>query len=208
MLILTVGSLPVTPACASATPVAPPVPAAVAPPPARVSITGMIVNGVTSRPLVGAILDLDDRLRRSESGTDGRFRIDDVLTGNHLLTARAPRFRARTQPVTIVAPDPLADGDSGPRNDFIVFLFAPSGYFDGFPRLGATPPCRTDADCPSGQICLMNNFKEVDAPACIVPTVCKTEADCKLGQQCEPVTLLSKAELRVCQGQPAPEVEP
>ena len=54
----------------------------------------------------------------------------------------------------------------------------------------------------------MNNFKEVDAPACIVPTVCKTEADCKLGQQCEPVTLLSKAELRVCQGQPAPEVEP
>ena len=54
----------------------------------------------------------------------------------------------------------------------------------------------------------MTNFKEGDAPSCTVPVTCRSESDCKLGQQCEPVTLVSDAELRVCQGQPAPEGEP
>ena len=202
------GLMPAVPSCAGLA--ARPAPTAPAPPAAvaRVSITGMIVNGVTSRPLKGAILDLDDHPGRSESGLDGRFRIDDVPIGPHLLTARAQRFRSRTQPVKIVAADPASDPESGPRNDFIVFLFAPSGYFDSFPRLGAAPPCRNEADCPANQICLMNNFREMDAPSCTLPAICKTEADCRLGQQCEPITLLSNEELRVCQGQPAPEVEP
>jgi hypothetical protein len=173
--------------------------------PARVAITGLIVNGVTARPLPGAIIDLDDRPRLSETGADGRFRLDEVPVGVHLLGARAQHFRSRLQPVTIVVPDPNTEG--GARNDFIVLLFAPSGYFAGFPRLGSTPTCRTEVDCTPGQVCLMTNFKEGDAPVCSVPVYCRTEFDCKLGQQCEPVTLRSGEEPHVCQGQPAPEGE-
>jgi hypothetical protein len=170
-----------------------------------VAITGLIVNGVNSRPLVGVIIDLDGR-PRAESGPNGRFRIDDVPVGMHLLSTRAVKFRARIQPVSIIVPND--DPDIGPRNDFIVLLFAPSAYFDGFPRLGDTPPCRTHRDCPSQQVCMMNNFREMDASACTVPKPCATEADCKLGQQCEPVELPSGDEMRACHGQPAPEVGP
>ncbi|MEP6654359.1 MAG: carboxypeptidase-like regulatory domain-containing protein [Myxococcales bacterium] len=172
--------------------------------PARVAITGLIVNGVTARPLPGAIIDLDDRPRLSETGPDGRFRLDDIPVGVHLLGARAQHFRSRLQPVNIVVPDGNAEGA---RNDFIVLLFAPSGYFAGFPPLGSTPACRNEAECAPGRVCLMTNFKEGDAPVCSVPVHCRTESDCKLGQQCEPVTLMSGEEPHVCQGQPAPEVE-
>jgi hypothetical protein len=175
------------------------------PPPPHVSITGLIVNGVTSRPLVGAIVDIDGHMQ-VESGPDGRFRIDDVVVGPHLLSTRATKFRARIQPVDIVVPD--ADAEAGRRNDFIVLLFAPSAYFEGFPALGSTPPCRSDGECGKGQICLMNNFREMDAPACAVPKSCASEADCKIGQQCEPIRVASGQEMRVCHGQPAPEVDP
>jgi hypothetical protein len=175
------------------------------PPPALVSVTGIIVNGVTSRPLVGAIIDIDGHMK-VESGPDGRFRIDEVPVGPHLLATRAVRFRSRVQPVEIIVPD--TDPEAGRRNDFIVLLFAPSEYFATFPALGNTPPCRSERDCPPSQICLMNNFREVDAPACTVPRRCSTEADCKLGQQCEPVTVASGDQMRVCHGQPAPEVDP
>ena len=166
----------------------------------------MILNGITARPLPGAIIDLDDRSGLSETGADGRFHLEDVAIGVHLLGARALHFRSRVQAVNIRVAD--TDLEVGPHNDFIVLLFAPSGYFAGFPPLGATAPCRTEADCHVGQICLMTNFKEGDAPSCTHPVVCRSESDCKLGQQCEPVTLLSGVELRVCQGQPAPEGEP
>jgi len=182
-----------------------PVPVAPAAPPPHVSITGLIVNGVTSRPLVGAIVDIDGHMR-VESGPDGRFRIEDVPVGRHLLATRATKFRARIQPVDIIVPD--EDPEAGRRNDFIVLLFAPSPYFEGFPVLGSTPPCRSDGECATGQICLMNNFREMDAPACAVPRACSSEADCKIGQQCEPIRVASGAEMRVCHGQPAPEVEP
>lgn len=183
----------------------PPVPALPPPPPPLVEVTGIIVNGVTSRPLPGAIIDIDGHMK-TESGTDGRFRIEEVPVGPHLLATRAPKFRSRVQPVEIIVPD--TDPDAGRRNDFIVLLFAPSDYFSAFPALGDTPPCRSDRDCPPQQICLMNNFREVDAPACTVPRRCGSEADCKVGQQCEPVRLASGEEMRVCHGQPAPEVDP
>jgi len=208
-LILTLGALTAGPGCAG--PRVAPIAAGAAgkemvqP---RVAITGMIVNGVTARPLAGAIIDLDDRPGRAESGKDGRFRVDEVPVGMHLLTARSPHFRTRAQPVKIVAPEGDQDVDSGPRNDYIVLLFAPSAYFEAFPSLGAAPRCVTDADCGKQQICLMNNFREMDAPSCTLPKLCRTEADCKLGQQCEPIVLRSMEEVRVCQGQPAPEVEP
>ena len=206
MLVMIVGTLPGLPACTAAH-VAPPPVAPLSPPPVpRVAITGVIVNGVNARPLVGAIIDLDGR-PRAESGPDGRFKFDDVPVGMHLLATRMAKFRARVQPVAIVMPDPL-DTEGARRNDFIVLLFAPSAYFDGFPALGDVPPCLTDGDCPRHQLCLMNNFREIDASACAVPKICVTENDCKLGQQCEPVTLASGEELRVCHGQPAPEVTP
>lgn len=197
------GLAPVLAACAGHAPAPPPV--TPAPPPVPVAVTGLIVNGVTSRPLVGAIVDIDGH-RQVESGPDGRFRIDEVPTGQHLLAARAPKFRARIQPVDIVVPDD--DPEAGRRNDFIVLLFAPSPYFDVFPSLGNRAPCRSHQECAAGEICLMNNFKEMDAPACAVPKPCRSEADCKIGQQCEPVRVASGEELRVCHGQPAPEVEP
>ncbi|MES1206916.1 MAG: carboxypeptidase-like regulatory domain-containing protein [Pseudomonadota bacterium] len=204
--IFAVGALlPVMATCASPAPPPPVTAASPSGPVARITVTGFIVNGVTARPLVGAIVELDGR-PRAESGPDGRFRIDDVLVGSHLLTARAARFRTRIQPIATVVPS--AEQDSGPRNDFIVLLFAPSAYFDGFPPLGDKPPCQADADCPGVEICLMNNFREMDAPACASPKICGTEADCKLGQQCEPVRLKSGEDARVCQGQPAPEVDP
>jgi hypothetical protein len=174
-------------------------------PAVRVAVTGIIVNGVTSRPLPGAIIDIDGHMK-TESGANGRFQIDDVPVGDHLLATRATKFRARIQPVEIVVPD--ADPEAGRRNDFIVLLFAPSDYFSAFPALGNTPPCRSERDCPAQQICLMNNFREVDAPACAVPRRCASEADCKIGQQCEPVRVASGEEMRVCHGQPAPEVDP
>lgn len=183
----------------------PVVPALPPPPPALVDVTGIIVNGVTSRPLPGAIIDIDGHMK-TESGPDGRFRIEAVPVGPHLLATRATKFRSRVQPVEIIVPD--TDPEAGRRNDFIVLLFAPSDYFSAFPALGDTPPCRSDRDCPQQQICLMNNFREVDAPACTVPRRCSTEGDCKLGQQCEPVRLASGEEMRVCHGQPAPEVDP
>ena len=188
-------------------PLRPPPKAAAAPagPPAQVTVTGIIVNGVTSRPLPGAIIDIDGHMK-TESGIDGRFRIEEVPVGDHLLATRATKFRARIQPVEIVVPD--ADPEAGRRNDFIVLLFAPSDYFSTFPALGSTPPCRSERDCPAQQICLMNNFREVDAPACTVPRRCASEADCKIGQQCEPVRVASGEEMRVCHGQPAPEVDP
>ena len=58
--------------------------------------------------------------------------------GVHLLGARALHFRSRVQAVNIRVPDP--DSELGPHNDFIVLLFAPSGYFAGFPPLGAAAP--------------------------------------------------------------------
>ena len=201
---MTLGALQAT--CAVKTMARPPVVAASVVPAPRLAITGVIVNGVTARPLVGAIIDLDGR-PRAESGPDGRFRIDDVPVGLHLLATRAAKFRARVQPVTIALPD-HQDAEDARSNDFIVLLFPPSAYFDDFPPLGNAPTCLVDKDCPPRQLCLMNNFKEIDAPACAVPKICKTEADCKLGQQCEPVTLASGQELRVCHGQPAPEVAP
>jgi hypothetical protein len=204
MLVLAVGALGL-PGCAHQP--APPAvkPAARPAPTKRVTITGLIVNGVTSRPLVGAIIELDG-IPRAESHPDGRFQIEEVTVGTHLLASRAPRFRPRIQPVAIIDANP--DPDSGPRNDFIVLLFAPSAYFDTFPAFGASRPCKTNTDCPNAQICMMNNFKETDAPACTIPTACATETDCKLGQQCEPITLESGEEVRVCHGQPAPEVDP
>lgn len=201
---LAIIALPLFAGCAGAATHAPPAPPPAAPP-ARVSIGGLIVNGVTSRPLPGAIIDVDGHMK-TESGPDGRFHIEEVPVGPHLLATRATRFRPRIQPVEIVIPD--ADPEAGRRNDFIVLLFAPSEYFSAFPALGATPPCRSDLDCPPKQICLMNNFKEVDAPACAVPRRCSTEADCKIGQQCEPFRGATGEEMRVCQGQPAPEVDP
>jgi hypothetical protein len=201
--LLATGLLAAFAACTAHAPV--PVPVAPPVPPPHVSITGLIVNGVTSRPLVGAIVDIDGHMQ-VESGPDGRFRIDDVAVGPHLLATRAHKFRSRIQPVDIIVPD--ADPEAGRRNDFIVLLFAPSPYFDGFPVLGSTPPCRSDGECAKGQICLMNNFREMDAPACAIPKACSSETDCKIGQQCEPIRLASGEEMRVCHGQPAPEVEP
>lgn len=208
MLVMMVGSLPGLPACTAAHVSRPPSPALAASPPQvpRVGISGVIVNGVNARPLVGAIIELDGQ-PRAESGADGRFKLDDVPVGQHLLATRAAKFRARVQPVTIVLPDPL-DTEGGRRNDFIVLLFAPSAYFDGYPALGNVPPCLTDADCPPHQLCLMNSFKEIDTAACAVPKLCASESDCKLGQQCEPTTLPTGQEVRVCHGQLAPEVTP
>ncbi len=201
------GALAVLPACARGMTARPTIAPVAADPRTvpGVAITGLIVNGVTSHPLVGAIIELDGR-PHAESGPDGRFRIDDVPIGLHLLSTRAPKFRKRVQPVSIVAPNP--DPDIGARNDFIVLLFAPSAYFDGFPGIGNTATCRSPVDCPGPEVCMMNNFREMDAPTCTVPTPCRAESDCKLGQQCEPVSLASGEELRVCQGQPAPEVSP
>ncbi len=187
-----------TPATMNATTSAVPVPG--------VALTGVIVNGVNARPLAGAIIDLDGR-SRGESGPGGRFKIEDAPLGTHLLATRVANFRPRVQPVSIVLPEHQDAEDARP-NDFIVLLFPPSAYFDEFPSLGTAPTCRTDQDCPVRQLCLMNNFKEIDAPTCAVPRICKTETDCKLGQQCEPVALPSGKELRVCRGQPAPEVTP
>jgi hypothetical protein len=207
MLVMIVGTLPGLSACTGTkVPLPPPVSPATPPPVPRVSVSGVIVNGVNARPLIGAIIELDGR-PRAESGADGRFRFDDVPVGPHLLSTRVPKFRPRVQPVAIVMPDPL-DTEGGRRNDFIVLLFAPSAYFDGFPPFGDAPPCLKDSDCPPRQLCLMNSFKEIDASSCAVPKICATEDDCKLGQQCEPVTLQSGEETRVCHGQPAPEVTP
>ena len=204
ILALAVAAASVAVGCGALHP-APKAPAGPPAPPPLVAVTGIIVNGVTSRPLPGAIIDIDGHMK-TESGADGRFHIDDVPVGDHLLATRATKFRARIQPVEIVVPD--SDPEAGRRNDFIVLLFAPSDYFSTFPALGDTPPCRSERDCPAAQICLMNNFREVDAPACTVPRRCASEADCKIGQQCEPVRVASGEEMRVCHGQPAPEVDP
>jgi hypothetical protein len=194
------GALGIVSACATAPAASPPVPG---PPPAT-EVTGMIVNAVTGRPLAGASIDVDGRAS-ADSGDDGRFRLGEVPTGLHLMTIRRTGFRTRVQPAEIALP--RADDDVGPSNDFIVLLFAPSAYFDSFPPRGATPPCRTEADCKAGELCLMASFKDADAPACTVPVTCGSERDCKIGQQCEPVTLRSGEKPRVCQGRPAPEVE-
>jgi hypothetical protein len=171
-----------------------------------VEVTGLILNGVTARPLPGASVDLDG-WARAQSGPDGRFRVEAVPVGGYLLTTTRPGFRNRVQPVHIADPQPGPDGEPGPRNDFIVLLFAPSDYFNSFPTRGGAPACKTEADCASGQICLMINFREADASACTAPTRCESEHDCKIGQQCEPLTLQSGQVLRVCHGQPAPEVD-
>ena len=195
-MAMTMGALTGLPACAGRSHARP-----------AVAISGLIYNGVTSHPLDGAIVELDGR-PLTVSSSDGRFRIEGVPVGLHLLGTRTGQFRARVQPVIIQASDVDAAREGVRRNDFIVPLFPPSSYFDAFPPRGDLPVCRTDADCPRGQICLMNNFREIDAPACAVPRVCATEADCAPGQQCEPVTLASGEELRVCHGQPAPEASP
>jgi hypothetical protein len=171
-----------------------------------VEVTGLILNGVTARPLPGASVQLDG-WARGESGPDGRFRIGAIPVGTYLLAASRSGFRNRVQPVHIVVPGPGSESDTGARNDFIVLLFTPSDYFNSFPTRGTAPACKTEADCASGQICLMINFREADASACTVPVRCQGEHDCKVGQQCEPVTLQTGAVMRVCHGQPAPEVD-
>lgn len=179
---------------------------AVPPPPPPVSVSGLVVNGVTSKPLAGAHVVLEG-IGEATSAEDGRFRIEKVPIGVAMLHVTVEGFRDNYQNVRVIPPEKIDAHEPTLENNWFVLMFQPSPYFDAFPPAAGARRCRTEAECDQGQVCFKTNFKEADMPACASPQPCKTERECKVGQRCEPVDLISGTQLRICQGQPAPEFE-
>jgi len=64
-------------------------------------ITGRVTDAGTSRPIVGAVVTLDDTVRRTRTNTAGEYRFADAPAGTHKITVRYVGFNRQTKLVTV-----------------------------------------------------------------------------------------------------------
>lgn len=65
------------------------------------SISGTITDPKTKRPVVHAVVTLDDTVATVYTDEAGRYRFRNVVTGSHRITARAVGFARQTRMVTV-----------------------------------------------------------------------------------------------------------
>jgi iron complex outermembrane receptor protein len=67
------------------------------------TISGQVTDALTSRPIVGARVEIVGTRRGISSGDDGRYLLTDVPAGSHQVTARYIGYAPVTQTVTVTA---------------------------------------------------------------------------------------------------------
>lgn len=70
-------------------------------------LEGALVDKISGLPVVGVVLGTEAARRQVTTDADGRFRIPDLLEGEHVLTFRAEGYMSKELRLTVPHPEPL-----------------------------------------------------------------------------------------------------
>jgi iron complex outermembrane receptor protein len=71
-----------------------------------VSVTGRLLNSLSSEPIAGATVQIDELRRQVQSGPDGTFTFDNVMPGTYHLSVRSEGFSSRRTEIVVAATAP------------------------------------------------------------------------------------------------------
>jgi len=92
------------------------------------SITGRVVDGMTSEVIAGAVVTLEGTRRGTTTGPDGTFTLTDVPAGPQFVTARLIGYGPQTQEVTVTAGISTTVEFALPRQAVVMDELVVTGY--------------------------------------------------------------------------------